>query len=79
MDDFFLFDMSMPNIEKIRHAVDQGRRAAMQKINQEFGSPVQDTQGYNKRFEQYRAIGDEIKNPFEISTESDLAGLALNI
>jgi hypothetical protein len=79
MDDFFLFDMTMPEINKIREAAIKGRSAAGQKIDQEFGSPIRDSEGYNKRVEQYRAIQEGVEDPFEISTKSDLAGHALNV
>src|SRR5262249_29384759 len=55
MDDYFLFDMSMPEIEKIRAAAIKSKTAAMKKIDQEFGSPIRDNEGYSKRLEQYRA------------------------
>jgi hypothetical protein len=79
MDDYFLFDMTMPAIDKIRLAAHVGKGAAMQKINEEFGSPIRDSEGFSKRLERHRVIRDEIKDPFEISTTSDLAGHALNV
>jgi hypothetical protein len=79
MDDYFLFDMTMPEIVKIREVANKGRSAAMQKINQEFGSPIRDNDGYRKRLEQYRALPDGIDDPFEISTKSDLSRHALNL
>src|SRR5690606_38058585 len=54
MDDYFLFDMSMPGINKIREAALKGKGAAMEKINQEFGNPIRDIEGYGKRLEQHR-------------------------
>lgn len=77
MDNYFLFDMSMPEINKLRQATVNGRTLAMQKISQEFGSPVSDTDGYFKRIQQHNAIQESIENPFEISTNADLAGHAL--
>jgi hypothetical protein len=79
MDDYFLFDITMPAVSKIREAAGKGKSAAMQKINQEFGTPVRDHKGHGERFEQYRAVPAGIENPFEISTTGDLAGHALNV
>lgn len=61
MDDYFLFDMTMPEISKIQEAATKGRTAAMQKIIEEFGSPIRDAEGYAKRLEQYRAIDESIQ------------------
>jgi hypothetical protein len=79
MDDFFLFDMCMPEINKIREAAIKGQGAAMNKITEEFGSPIRDNEGYNKRLVQYRAIRLEIDSPFDISTKDNLAEHALNL
>jgi hypothetical protein len=80
MDDFFLFDMTVPEINEIRKAAMQGKSAAMKKINEEFGSPIRDAEGYGKRVEQYRAVREGIEDdPFEISAKDDLAKLSLNL
>lgn len=73
IDDYFLFDMTSPQISKIRDAAIKGRQGAEQKIQQEFGSPVHDNEGYNKRRGQLNAIQYEFKNALEISTRDDLA------
>ncbi len=78
MDDYFLFDMCMPEIKKISEAALRGKKAAMQKIEQEFGSPIRDHEAYSKRLEQYRNIRQGIDDPFEISRKGDLAKHALN-
>lgn len=79
MDDYFLFDMSMPEIAKIREATVKGTGAARQKISEEFGGPVRDNEGYNRRWAQFREIKEGIEDPFEISTKADLAGQALTM
>lgn len=76
MDDYFLFDMTLPEIGKIREATMAAKSVAMQKINQEFGSPIRDAEKYSRRLEQYRAIQEGIEHPFDISAKSDLAGHA---
>jgi hypothetical protein len=79
MDDYFLFDMTIPEINKIREAAIKGKGAAKQKIDQEFGSPIRDNKGYGERFEQYRAVPERIEDPFEISAKGNLACHALNV
>jgi len=79
MDDYFLFDMTMPEISRIRESTNEGKGAAREKIAQEFGSPVRDIEGHNRRWEQFRAIPDDISDPFLISTKDDLARHALRI
>jgi hypothetical protein len=79
MDDYFLFDLSMPEIQKIGAALLKGKEVAMQKIHDEFGPLIRDTAGYNKRFAQYSSISTKIDNSFEISAKSDLAAHALGV
>lgn len=79
MDDYFLFDMSMPAIGKIRESANKGRSAARKKIDDEFGSPIRDLDGYNKRSAQLREIPDDIKDAFSISTKNNLASHALDV
>lgn len=79
MDDYFLFDMSMPEIGRLRVATVTGKSAARQKIDLEFGSPIRDNEGFSKRLEQLRMISDWGANFFEISTEGDLAEYALTV
>ncbi|MGY3332970.1 hypothetical protein ACVILI_005987 [Mesorhizobium sp. USDA 4775] len=79
MDDYFLFDMSMPLVNHIRKQVDGGRAKAMRKIDEEFGSPVKDVEGYNKRIAAYHEIVGKIDDPFKISASSNLGGHLLTI
>lgn len=77
MDDYFLFDMSLRYVEKVNAAINDGQRLAHAKIGSEFGSPVRDLEGFNKRTEEHRKIPEPINDPFQISTQADLAGHAL--
>lgn len=79
MDDYFLFDITMPGMSKIREAAIKGKSAAKQKIDLEFGSPIRDAKGYGERLEQHRAVSEGIKDALEVSTKSDLAGHALTM
>ncbi|KKB10415.1 hypothetical protein VE26_09895 [Devosia chinhatensis] len=77
MDDYFLFDMAMPEINNLRLAAEKGKTAARAKIDAEFGSPIRDNEGYSARFAQFRQIPPNIEDPFLISTREDLAAYAL--
>lgn len=79
MDDYFLFDMSLPEINKIQQATNKGKNAAREKIANEFGSPIRDIEGYSRRSKQLQELPNDIKDPFLISTKDDLAGQALKI
>ncbi len=56
IDDYFLFDMTMPEIEKLRLATNTARNSAVKAIEQEFGSPITDTTGYSERHRQLQAV-----------------------
>lgn len=79
MDDTFLFDMTMPEISKLRAAMNKGKEAARQKIGQEFGSPVRDNEGHNRRWAQFHEMPEDIKDAFKISIKEDLARYALKV
>ena len=79
LDDYFLFDISLPKIRKIEKITNDGRRAARQKIAKEFGKPIRDIEDHNRRFAQFREIPDDIEEPFKISKQEDLAGHALKV
>jgi hypothetical protein len=77
VDDYFLFDMTFPQMEKARLVVWNGRSAALKVIAAEFGSNIKDSEGYGKRLAQYHAVKDGLDNSFQQSTQNDLAALAL--
>ncbi len=79
MDDYFLFDMTMPQIREIKKVMSEGKAAAGQKLDQEFPNPIRQDESYRRRLEQFRNIGDHIENPFEISVEGNLASHALDL
>ncbi|ESZ21281.1 hypothetical protein [Mesorhizobium sp. L48C026A00] len=79
MDDYFLFDMSMPEITKVREAIRDGKAKAKQKIDEEFGSPIRDADGYGRKLAQYRNVPEPLGDPFQSSTCNDLAGNTLKI
>lgn len=77
MDDYFLFDMSIPEIKKIRETKNAGKNAARAKISEEFGSPIRDNEGYRKRLTQLREIPEDTRDLLLISTREDLAAYIL--
>lgn len=79
MDDYFLFDMTMPEIDKLRAVANNGKASARQKIADEFGNPVRDNEGHNRRWAQFREMPDDIKDPFYVSTTEDLASRVLKV
>ncbi|MER9062723.1 hypothetical protein [Mesorhizobium sp. M0698] len=79
MDDYFLFDMSTPEISKVREAIRNGKAKAKQKMDEEFGSPIRDADGYGKRLAEYRNTPEPLGDPFQFSTRNDLAGNTLKI
>jgi hypothetical protein len=78
IDDYFLFDMTMPAIAIIQQSVYQGRSLATEAINKEFGNPIRDVKGYNQKLEKLRDIQFEYRDGFTISSNEDLAKHALN-
>jgi hypothetical protein len=79
MDDYFLFDMTVPEITKLREAIRNGKAKAKQKIDEEFGSPIRDADGYGKRLAEFRKVPDPAGDPFQFSTQNDLAGHTLQV
>jgi hypothetical protein len=79
IDTYFLFDMTRSEISKIRDAATNGRREAEQRIQREFGIPVHDNEGYNKRWQQLSAIQCEFRNAFDISKRNNLAEHVLTV
>jgi hypothetical protein len=79
LDSYFLLDMTIPDYHKVREALVRGKSRANEIVNQEFGSPIRDADGYGKRLKPMRGIQDNIGNAFEVSSRGDLAGLVLRL
>jgi hypothetical protein len=77
MDDYFLFDMILPEINKIEVLMQKALDAVTNKINQEFGSPISDSEGYGKRLSQRNDIWQRLKEPFQFAKTDNLAQLVL--
>ncbi len=73
MDRYFLFDLIYPHYEKVRKAIWDGSSAARKVITEEFGSPIVDSTGYNKRTKELHSIKDKLENPFSFTKEGVLA------
>lgn len=77
-DEYFLFDMTWPEYDKIRRAILEGKRKANEVIEHEFGSPISDVAGHKLRMDQYRLISEEVDNPLETNTEFNFANACLS-
>jgi hypothetical protein len=73
MDDYFLFDMTMPEIEKLNKLLLRSLDAVSKSISQQFGSPITDSEGYGKRIQQRNDIWQRLEDPFETSKTDNLA------
>ncbi|MFW7358320.1 MAG: hypothetical protein ACODTL_20480 [Brucella sp.] len=79
MDQYFLFDLSLPKIRTVNTAIRNGHTSAGQKIDAEFGSPITDSEGYSKRLSQKNSIPTEIRDPFGIAQKGNLAAETLSV
>lgn len=79
MDDFFLFDMTYPQHTKVRQAIEQGKARAIAILGKEFGSPITDSEGYARRLADVRRVPEPRQDPFEFSTQNDLAEHLLRV
>lgn len=79
MDDYFLFDMTHPHSDIIRLSISGGKQKARDQIKNEFGNPIRDSHGYQRRSAQLNAIKSKIDDQFSISKHSDLAGKTLEL
>lgn len=77
MDDFFLFDMTHPQVNKLSQSIWDGRSAANSIIRKEFGETISDIKGYNARLQQLSDASFHFGDLFEISQKEDLASRAL--
>lgn len=79
MDCYFLFDNIMTRIEEIRKPILEGRDRARKLIAKEFGSPINDAEGYSRRRNQLKEVPEKLEKPlFEIAQEDDLAARILD-
>lgn len=79
MDDYFLFDMTTPEMTPIRSEIQRAHGVAQQAISEQFGSPIKDVGGYSKRLEELRRIPSPMGDPFQFATKNDLAGHTLKV
>ena len=73
MDAVFLFDILRLPYENIRKEILAGRAEARCKINEEFGSPIKDSEGFGLRHRQLGKVSEKIPDMFEISQKENLA------
>ena len=79
-DDYFLFDICEANNNKIFDAMRKGHAAAKKKIDDEFGSPIKDAQGYSRRISQWREIKTALEeDAIRISRAGNLAQVYIDL
>lgn len=79
VDAYFLFDMTMPQYQKCRQALQNAAQKAREVMSKKFGSPIVDNLGYNAEFQKLTAIKIELDNPLAISQRENLAEHLLNV
>jgi hypothetical protein len=72
MDTYFIFDMCLHLLEGVRGPIWKGAELARRKVSEEFGSPITDVEGHNKRVAQMREIHSEFKEPFDVARRENL-------
>jgi hypothetical protein len=78
VDTYFVFDMVLSLVEAVRRPIWDGREKARKLIDQEFGSPINDAEGYRLRLEQLNGVGAELKELFATAQQENLAAVVLN-
>lgn len=78
VDSVFLFDFVTNQYEPIRAAVSKSRTQAQRMIQEEFGKPITDAEGYKNRCSQLREIPADLRDLFEMSAKGDVARDVLN-
>lgn len=73
-DDYFLFDMCTRNSDKIFKTIQNGHSTANIWIQEKFGSPIKDVDGYSKQVNQWREIKTSIADDaLQVSKTANLA------
>lgn len=73
LDAIFIFDMASPLYSRIREPIWEGRQNAQKAIDIEFGSPISDIEGYQRRIQDLRSVEEELENVWEVAHRADLA------
>lgn len=79
MDQYFLFDLTMPLVSRVRRTIMDGKTEAQRRISEKFGQVIVDPEGYDKELSKLRAIEAEIDDPFETAKRVNLAEMASQI
>lgn len=71
VDSVFIFDICTPLASSVRQSIDKCRSNVMVQLQQEFGSPVTDLEGWNAKHEKLRNIVGKEEDLFErVQTEN---------
>ena len=77
VDLYFVHDIVSPLSHNYRLVINKGITAARKIIDEEFGSPIKDSEGYSQRFGQLREIKESTNDLFVIGQEGDAAAYVL--
>ena len=69
VDSYYILDCLSPCAAEINTKIAEGLRSAMQKIKEEFKSPISDSIGYAARLEKYREIRFDVDEPLILAKE----------
>lgn len=78
IDGIFLFDVCQPLSTSVRQPIEAAKSEARDKINEEFGNPIKDLEGYNRRVQELNAIRPVLKDLFIRSEKENIAQAILD-
>lgn len=73
MDGIFIFDACTPLSSAVRQSLDNAKSKAREIISKEFGSPITDLDGYNKKTQMLNAITYPMEDMFHRSENENIA------
>ena len=75
----FVFDIVSHISKNLFLPIKNGKAEAKKLMDTKFGSPIRDVTGYNHEVEVWRTIQVSVKDAFEVSLESNLAGITIDL
>jgi hypothetical protein len=73
-----VFDAVASAFSPVQRALSKGREEARKVMDAEFGSPITDIEGYNKRAKDLSALHAELKDMFKVSETKNVARYAID-
>ncbi|MBS0237091.1 MAG: hypothetical protein JSR89_01555 [Proteobacteria bacterium] len=78
LDGIFIFDICSPLSSAVRNSIEEAKSKAVAAMNKEFGSPIKDAAGYNRKCEKLNAVEYDIDDMFERAKHENIAQLILD-